>query len=121
MESKYVGQYPSGWYEYTGTLAEIQATAGPEGSMGFCTDSPDILRYQGGQWRTPAGGGGYFAEESGTLVATMPIAVPGDGSIQGRFMGTFQDQAAIEAIVGAIPGDLATTRDGKSYVFAAVV
>lgn len=46
---------------------------------------------------------------------------PGDGGTQGRFLGTYDDQTAVEAIADPIPGDLATTRDGKSYVFAAVV
>lgn len=93
MESKYVGQYPSGRYEYTGTLAEIQATAGPEGSMGFATDSPDILRYQGGTWEATGGEGGLTVLPDGSFTS-------GDKALNGQ---TYDDQT----LETTFPGSLA--------------
>ena len=62
-----------------------------------------------------------YDPSTGTTRFDGAISVPGDGGTQGRFLGTYADQAAVEAIADPIPGDFATTRDGKSIVFAAGV
>lgn len=36
---------------------------------------------------------------------------------EGSFIGTFNDQAELDAITNATPGDYATTRDGGFFVF----
>lgn len=67
---------------------------------------------------------GTNAAATVTLASFAPAAyasydATGDGGIQGAFLGTFDDEASLPA--SATPGALATTRDGKSYVFAAAV
>lgn len=50
METYTTGQAPAITWNYKGTLAEIRAVPGPEGSLGHPTDSRLELRYRNGQW-----------------------------------------------------------------------
>lgn len=50
METYITGTAPATTWHYKGTLAEIRAVPGPEGSLGHPTDSRLELRYRGGQW-----------------------------------------------------------------------
>ena len=63
--------------------------------------------------------GSSYDPATGNTTFGGAVAAAGDGGIQGAFLGTFEDEASLPAT--ATPGALATTRDGKSYVFAAVV
>ena len=112
MESKYVGQYPSGRYEYTGTLADIQATAGPEGSMGFCTDSPDILRYRNGAWGTA--GDLERSPDGSALVAPLPLVAP--SVVAGGSAPTPWDVVVFGATPGGIAAAIRAKRNGASVI-----
>ena len=50
METYRTGEGPAAIWNYKGTLAEIRATPGPEGSLGHPTDSRLELRYRNGAW-----------------------------------------------------------------------
>lgn len=56
MEKNYIGVFPTGTWHYKGTLAEIRATPGPEGSLGHPTDSRLELRYRNGAWEAMENG-----------------------------------------------------------------
>lgn len=116
METYITGTAPATTWHYKGTLAEIQAVPGPEGSLGHPTDSRLEQVYQGGVWKDVGAG---QVDATGNTAFGGAVSAAGDGGIQGAFLGTFDDEASLPA--SATPGALATTRDGKSYVFAAVV
>ena len=76
MEQKYIGVFPNGYWQYTGTRAEIQAVNGPEGSVGLASDSPYILRFENGTWGN-VGAGQVGAD--GNVGFPGPVVVPALG------------------------------------------
>lgn len=115
MEKNYIGIFPTGSWHYKGTLAEIRAVQGPEGSLGHPTDSRLELRYRNGAWEALENGDVNL--DTGAEQVPGAVSASGDGGTQGGFIGTWDDEAALPAT--ATPGSFATTRNGKSYVFAA--